>query len=191
MWETANIHLHLHLCIARFLAFGSNINTMSANVCRVLQTQVNVSEETCSCVPATRIRFARVCINGDGVHSSILQHLRHIDLKAQITIFRGGYLLSVDIHISVVHQAFHIEHDLQSFPLFGGGKCLSVPTLATILPTSCATCFLIPGLFELEVVGKVEHAPFAVVEFLAFCSFGITQLEAPIKVEELLALSFE
>ena len=128
---------------------------------------------------------------GENVLAVPFNELRHVGFESEVAVIRTADEPSVEVGVAVEHDALEVQDDAVATPRRVSLEGLAVPPGAHLLEATPAAGLLVPRHLNLEVMRQIQLAPCAVIEIIFLGSLGLTQMEAPVEVEEFtLALAF-
>ena len=128
-----------------------------------LHDKMHVAHEAAARVPARAARPSAVGAHGQHVVAFPVELGRKVRTAAEVAVFRRRNLLSVEKDVANGHDALELGEDALPLPSRIGPEVAAVPRDLKRLVAVCRTRPLVPGKLELEVVRKVQRAPFRVV----------------------------
>ena len=142
--------------------------------------QADATEQTATRIPAGVARLAGVGNDLDQVVLAVFQFVAQVDLEAYVAVVRAADALTVEQHVSRVHNAAEIDQHALALQVGGWGQVVAVVALAHLLEAAAGEAALDigrhvgvvgllvsgwchPRLFYLEVVRQVDVPPLALV----------------------------
>ena len=87
-----------------------------------------------------------------------------VRFKPHISIICRGYFCTVQIDIAQINDTSEIQNHPFPFPRRIGRERLAVPSFAHGFKSACTSTIFSPGLFELEIMRKVQCTPGRVIQ---------------------------
>lgn len=167
---------------------GGHLNAVLGNVDGVGHDQVDVAAHTGTGVPAGR-RDLVVHANGDDILLAHLEIGREIEGEGRVTVRMAAQLLAVDVDGRVHVDAVEVDANLLAGKVVAHLEGFAVPADTARLVGALRLAGLGVILVDAVIMRQVDDIPRGIVERLGVCTRDLAQLELPVLVEPLHALS--